>query len=118
MVKIIYIIEFFYISTSFISKLFYYSQILILFFLLLQVADLRAELKQRGLSTTGNKNELVERLQVAMHGGLFLFFLHLDKDKIYINEIFAYILDSALSLDETVEEILDEDEVLGVSIYI
>ncbi|XP_014481557.1 PREDICTED: SAP domain-containing ribonucleoprotein [Dinoponera quadriceps] len=55
----------------------------------MKVADLRAELKQRGLSTTGNKNELVERLQLAMHG------------------------DSALSLDETAEEILDEDEVLG-----
>ncbi|XP_032678395.1 SAP domain-containing ribonucleoprotein isoform X2 [Odontomachus brunneus] len=54
----------------------------------MKVADLRAELKQRGLPTTGNKNELVERLQVAMH-------------------------DSALSLDETAEEILDEDEVLG-----
>ncbi|KAG5346697.1 SARNP protein, partial [Acromyrmex charruanus] len=55
----------------------------------MKVADLRAELKQRGLSTTGNKNELVERLQLAIHG------------------------DAALSLDETTEEILDEDEVLG-----
>lgn len=36
-----------------------------------QVADLKLELKQRGLPTTGNKNELVERLQLAMHGGLF-----------------------------------------------
>lgn len=55
----------------------------------MKVADLRIELKQRGLPTTGNKNELVERLQLAIHG------------------------DSALSLDETTEEILDEDEVLG-----
>ncbi|KAL6259691.1 hypothetical protein P5V15_009606 [Pogonomyrmex californicus] len=55
----------------------------------MKVADLRVELKQRGLPTTGNKNELVERLQLAIHG------------------------DSALSLDETTEEILDEDEVLG-----
>jgi len=55
----------------------------------MKVADLRAELKQRGLTTTGNKIELVERLQLAIHG------------------------DSALSLDETTEEILDEDEVLG-----
>lgn len=54
----------------------------------MKVADLRTELKQRGLSTTGNKNELVERLQLAIH-------------------------DSALSLDETTEEILDEDAVLG-----
>ncbi|XP_076164199.1 SAP domain-containing ribonucleoprotein isoform X2 [Ptiloglossa arizonensis] len=54
----------------------------------MKVADLKIELKQRGLSTTGNKNELVERLQLAIH-------------------------DSALSLDETAEEILDEDAVLG-----
>ncbi|KAG5320637.1 SARNP protein, partial [Acromyrmex heyeri] len=60
----------------------------------MKVADLRAELKQRGLSTTGNKNELVERLQLAIHG------------------------DAALSLDETTEEILDEDEVLGIIIII
>ncbi|XP_008550682.1 SAP domain-containing ribonucleoprotein [Microplitis demolitor] len=55
----------------------------------MKVADLKVELKQRGLPTTGNKNELVERLQLAIHG------------------------DSALSLDETTEEILDEDAVLG-----
>ncbi|XP_024943972.1 SAP domain-containing ribonucleoprotein isoform X2 [Cephus cinctus] len=55
----------------------------------MKVADLKAELKRRGLSTTGNKTELVERLQLAIHG------------------------DSTLSLDETAEEILDEDAVLG-----
>ncbi|KAL0133476.1 hypothetical protein PUN28_000903 [Cardiocondyla obscurior] len=55
----------------------------------MKVADLKVELKQRGLPTTGNKNDLVERLQLAIHG------------------------DSALSLDETAEEILDEDEVLA-----
>lgn len=54
----------------------------------MKVADLKAELKQRNLPTSGNKNELVERLQLAMHG------------------------DSTLSLDETTEEILDE-EILG-----
>ncbi|XP_076223828.1 SAP domain-containing ribonucleoprotein isoform X1 [Nomia melanderi] len=55
----------------------------------MKVADLKIELKQRGLPTSGNKTELVERLQLAIHG------------------------DSALSLDETAEEILDEDAVLG-----
>lgn len=55
----------------------------------MKVADLKIELKQRGLPTTGNKNDLVERLQLAIHG------------------------DSTLSLDETAEEILDEDAVLG-----
>lgn len=55
----------------------------------MKVADLKIELKQRGLPTTGNKIELVERLQLAIHG------------------------DSTLSLDETAEEILDEDAVLG-----
>ncbi|XP_033224222.1 SAP domain-containing ribonucleoprotein isoform X2 [Belonocnema kinseyi] len=54
----------------------------------MKVADLRAELKQRNLSTAGNKTELMERLQLAIHG------------------------DSTLSIDETAEEILDE-EILG-----
>lgn len=34
---------------------------------------------------------------------------------IYVSTFTFYILDSALSLDETAEEILDEDAVLGVS---
>ncbi|KAI4503018.1 hypothetical protein M0802_002062 [Mischocyttarus mexicanus] len=55
----------------------------------MKIANLKVELKQRGLPTTGNKNQLVERLQLAIHG------------------------DNALSLDETAEEILDEDAVLG-----
>lgn len=33
---------------------------------LLQVQDLKKELKLRGLSMTGNKNELAERLQNAL----------------------------------------------------
>lgn len=40
----------------------------------------------------------------------------------FVKELFIYILfifiDSALSLDETTEEILDEDEVLGVSVLL
>lgn len=31
-----------------------------------QVPDLKKELKSRGLSTSGNKTELVERLQLAL----------------------------------------------------
>lgn len=33
-----------------------------------QVADLKRELKVRGLNVTGNKNDLVERLQSALIG--------------------------------------------------
>ena len=50
---------------------------------------MRTELKKRGLPITGNKNELVERLQLA-------------------------IQDQSL-LDETPDEDIDEDAVLGVS---
>ena len=32
----------------------------------MKVAELKKELKSRGLSTTGNKNELIERLQLAV----------------------------------------------------
>ncbi|XP_076326288.1 uncharacterized protein LOC143233680 isoform X6 [Tachypleus tridentatus] len=54
----------------------------------MKVADLRKELKLRGLAITGNKNELIERLQEAMH---------LSKD-----------VDQTEPRDE-----VDEDEVLG-----
>lgn len=43
----------------------------------LKVADLKKELKSRGLPTTGNKNELVERLQGSVIGKIFLFLLQL-----------------------------------------
>lgn len=36
-----------------------------------QVTDLKKELKNRGLVTTGNKTELVERLQLAIAEGKF-----------------------------------------------
>ncbi|XP_053655896.2 SAP domain-containing ribonucleoprotein [Cherax quadricarinatus] len=35
----------------------------------MKVADLKKELKARGLPVTGNKNELIERLQAAREGG-------------------------------------------------
>lgn len=43
-----------------------------------QVADLKAELKQRGLPITGNKNELVERLQLAIHGMYCIYSVYLQ----------------------------------------
>jgi len=40
----------------------------------LKVADLKKELKARGLNTSGTKNELVERLQESSHGNFFVSF--------------------------------------------
>lgn len=57
--------------------------------LFFQVADLKKELKNRGLSTVGNKNELQERLQLAS-------------------------LETDAALDPNISELLDED-VLDVS---
>lgn len=51
---------------------------------------MKKELKNRGLSTTGNKNELQERLQLAS-------------------------LESAAVLDPNISELLDEEDVLNVS---
>lgn len=58
----------------------------------MKVAELKRELKNRGLSTAGNKVELIERLQSGMNGNQDL------------------ILDDTGTLES---EILDEDEVLG-----
>jgi len=55
----------------------------------LKVADLKKELKARGLNTSGTKNELVERLQESSHD------------------------ESADVLDN--DDLLDEDAVLAVS---
>lgn len=54
-----------------------------------QVAELKKECKNRGLSTVGNKNELQERLQLAS-------------------------LETDAALDPNISELLDED-VLNVS---
>lgn len=42
---------------------------------MIQVADLKRELKIRGLNVTGNKNELVERLQSALIGESAFWFI-------------------------------------------
>lgn len=39
-----------------------------------QVADLKKELKGRGLSVVGNKTELVGRLQLSLQGGKLFYF--------------------------------------------
>lgn len=49
----------------------------------------------------------------------FLFYFSCFLQYKYLRHIckkFICLIDSALSLDETTEEILDEDEVLGVSV--
>ncbi|GAB0086657.1 uncharacterized protein DMENIID0001_007580 [Sergentomyia squamirostris] len=58
----------------------------------MKVADLKRELKNRGLSTTGNKNELQERLQVAL----------IDSDPV--------LEDTAISEDLDEDEVLNDDE--------
>ena len=80
---------------------------------------MKSELKTRGLPTTGNKTELVERLQLAIHGGVYCFYVQLKLENntagmSSVHIFFWVFLDSSLSLDETVDEILDEDAVLGV----
>ncbi|KAG8233689.1 hypothetical protein J437_LFUL014046 [Ladona fulva] len=60
----------------------------------LKVADLKKELKNRGLLTTGNKTELLERLQLALHGEGTL---GMESDSVVVDA----------------EEMLDEDDVLA-----
>ncbi|XP_046396819.1 SAP domain-containing ribonucleoprotein [Ischnura elegans] len=60
----------------------------------LKVADLKRELKNRGLLTTGNKTELLERLQLALHGDGSLV---LESDSVVVDA----------------EEMLDDDDVLA-----
>nr|CAD7203474.1 unnamed protein product [Timema douglasi] len=61
----------------------------------MKVADLKRELKVRNLNTSGNKTELIERLQLAIQG------VETDHD-VVLGET-----------ESVAEEILDEDDVLG-----
>nr|CAD7435276.1 unnamed protein product [Timema monikensis] len=61
----------------------------------MKVADLKRELKVRNLNTSGNKTELIERLQLAIQG------VETDQD-VVLGET-----------ESVAEEILDEDDVLG-----
>ncbi|XP_076360985.1 uncharacterized protein LOC143252549 isoform X2 [Tachypleus tridentatus] len=58
----------------------------------LKVADLKKELKSRGLTATGNKNELIERLQKA---------IHLPKEPVETTE------------DADEDDVLNDDHLLG-----
>ncbi|XP_064456116.1 SAP domain-containing ribonucleoprotein-like isoform X2 [Ornithodoros turicata] len=64
----------------------------------MKVADLKRELKARGLSTTGNKNELAERLEAAAG---------IPKD---ITDAQLDALDPSLDVNE--DEVLSEDSLL------
>jgi hypothetical protein len=48
-----------------------------------QVADLKKELKVRGLSAVGNKTELVERLQLSLQGGKLFYYSEHTQSKNY-----------------------------------
>lgn len=61
----------------------------------LQVPDLKRELKTRGLNTSGNKMDLVQRLTDALQGG--------KNDE-----------ESHVSADSVDDDLIDEDEVLNV----
>lgn len=50
------------------SKLLSQKYVFLFLIVYFQVADLKRELKNRGLNVTGNKNDLVERLQSALIG--------------------------------------------------
>lgn len=77
------------------------------------MADLKRELKNRGLSTTGNKNELQERLQMALLGTHNRGSLR-DWEYSKLNFRIFFLIDSDPVLEDTaISEDLDDDEVLN-----
>uniref|UniRef100_A0A1L8DAR0 SAP domain-containing protein n=1 Tax=Nyssomyia neivai TaxID=330878 RepID=A0A1L8DAR0_9DIPT len=66
----------------------------------MKVADLKRELKNRGLSVAGNKNELQERLQMAL----------LDSDPV--------LEDSAISGDLDDDEVLNDEELENAKVLL
>ncbi|KAL3289580.1 hypothetical protein HHI36_022994 [Cryptolaemus montrouzieri] len=82
----------------------------------LKVPELKKELKQRGLNTTGNKNDLVERLQEAlkspsassdMHSGSMESDM-LEEDDLLNDEDDEHPNSSETVLDSDVEKVLEE----------
>lgn len=79
------------------------------------MADLKRELKIRGLNVTGNKNDLVERLQSALIGKLNQ---NLTQRTTAIDMSFGFGSTEGDVFDDTAisEELLDDnDDVLNVS---
>lgn len=75
---------------------------------LFQVADLRRELKLKGLNTIGNKNELLERLQAALIGKSSI--RNLKTESKYFIPSDGDNLEDGVILDHAEDdELLDED---------
>lgn len=82
------------------------------------MADLKRELRARNIPITGTKQILVDRLLEAMSAGntlLLIFFAKVNLDKIAFNVYSFFAEKSSNDNDSNIDDLLDEDSMLGVS---